>query len=497
MTSNNDHTSFSMSESLEDDGYSHSLREENEKYWKLRESENKIRTIYSQEMFNPDIPDLKIPIEHLDQDRLEDLDEKNIFNWRDLEYRKGNLTKIETAETPSIFSRNSEQIVSFLNTDHALVGLLDIEPFKTKFCVCGGSVLKAISGIASSTLDSSDVDFFPVNCSEEQMKEAVAKAISHFKENGRRVNVRRSKYAITIEHSGAIMPFWIEDYSKIFKKAAQNLLGPKPEYYEYWALFRQIPKVLCLKGCTTPTVVDILINMISTVDDSMKTETDLLKFLNVSSVKFIGELISFCSSLNDSETEEFQRVFGDSRKWEGRETFRKKVQFILQNTRTVDEVLCKADIDCSAVAVYNGVCYVTDRSSFALLSGVNVIDPTRQSPTYCKRLRKYMLRGFRVYIPNLRRDQINRFSEDYYRDGCFSGLRGLIWSAPFVPSDYEGNESFVINSGDLFCEEIERRGKKHTFPFPLLYSDYSQNMAGSINQSKRSFYKGAYLIREE
>lgn len=51
--------------------------------------------------------------------------------------------------------------------------------------------------------------------------------------------------------------------------------------------------------------------------------------------------------------------------------------------------------------------YANPRAIIATMRQCNTIDITRRSPSYEYRLAKYSKRGFEIYAPNLRRDDIS------------------------------------------------------------------------------------------
>ena len=65
------------------------------------------------------------------------------------------------------------------------------------------------------------------------------------------------------------------------------------------------------------------------------------------------------------------------------------------------------DVDAPCVA-YDGTRILANpRSIIALMRQANTVDMTRRSPSYEVRLAKYASRGFEVYVPDLRRADID------------------------------------------------------------------------------------------
>lgn len=76
-----------------------------------------------------------------------------------------------------------------------------------------------------------------------------------------------------------------------------------------------------------------------------------------------------------------------------------KFQIILRLYKCIYEVLAGFDVDSCAVA-YNGVdVFLTARSLNSFVTGYNVVDMSRRSPSYESRLHKYTRRGFGIYLP--------------------------------------------------------------------------------------------------
>ncbi len=179
------------------------------------------------------------------------------------------------------------------------------------------------------------------------------------------------------------------------------------------------------------------------------------------------------------------------------------MQFILQNTRSIDEVLCKADVDCTALVIYKRKCYMSKRSQYAIVNGMNVIDPTRQSPTYIYRLNKYMRRSVDAYVPILNPKKLLRVKNG---DPYCHGLFGLVnyWSSIHI-CDYSQTlrnkvkfwHSLVIKEDnqdeELFSLTLKRDGIMYMFPTILMHTQKDVKMLGSINQTNRPFYHGAYI----
>ncbi|KAG2370703.1 hypothetical protein C9374_014314 [Naegleria lovaniensis] len=95
-------------------------------------------------------------------------------------------------------------------------------------------------------------------------------------------------------------------------------------------------------------------------------------------------------------------------------------QIILRLYSSIEEVLCGFDVD-SCCFAFDGVnVLTTPRGRRSIIYRYNMVDTSRQSYTYEKRLYKYACRGFRIYVPNYNRNYVKRegllhpLQEKYY-----------------------------------------------------------------------------------
>uniref|UniRef100_A0A7S2AYT3 Uncharacterized protein n=1 Tax=Florenciella parvula TaxID=236787 RepID=A0A7S2AYT3_9STRA len=78
---------------------------------------------------------------------------------------------------------------------------------------------------------------------------------------------------------------------------------------------------------------------------------------------------------------------------------RRRVQIILRLYQSVQEVLVGFDIDSCCVGWDGTRLFALPRARRAINTGINLVDPSRRSPSYEVRLYKYALRGFAVAVP--------------------------------------------------------------------------------------------------
>ncbi|KAF7971547.1 hypothetical protein HWV62_20866 [Athelia sp. TMB] len=86
---------------------------------------------------------------------------------------------------------------------------------------------------------------------------------------------------------------------------------------------------------------------------------------------------------------------------------RRVIQIVLRLYQSPAEVLAGFDIDASCCAYDGNRVWASPRAIIALMRQCNTVDMTRRSPSYEFRLAKYSKRGFEVYVPSLRRSDID------------------------------------------------------------------------------------------
>nr|CAG4713315.1 unnamed protein product [Naegleria fowleri] len=83
-------------------------------------------------------------------------------------------------------------------------------------------------------------------------------------------------------------------------------------------------------------------------------------------------------------------------------------QIILRLYSSIEEVLCGFDVDSCCFAFDGTHVFTTPRGRRSIIYRYNMVDTSRQSYTYEKRLYKYACRGFRIYVPNYNRNYVKR-----------------------------------------------------------------------------------------
>ncbi|KAI9433859.1 hypothetical protein H4582DRAFT_1856238 [Lactarius indigo] len=85
----------------------------------------------------------------------------------------------------------------------------------------------------------------------------------------------------------------------------------------------------------------------------------------------------------------------------------RSIQIVLRLYSSPAEVLTGFDIDAPCCAYDGDRVWANPRAIVAMMRQANTVDMTRRSPSYEVRLAKYSSRGFEVYVPGLKRDEID------------------------------------------------------------------------------------------
>lgn len=85
----------------------------------------------------------------------------------------------------------------------------------------------------------------------------------------------------------------------------------------------------------------------------------------------------------------------------------RSVQIVLRLYSSPAEVLAGFDVDVACCAYDGDRVWANPRAIVSMMRQSNTVDMTRRSPSYEVRLAKYSSRGFEVYIPGLKRSEID------------------------------------------------------------------------------------------
>jgi hypothetical protein len=137
----------------------------------------------------------------------------------------------------------------------------------------------------------------------------------------------------------------------------------------------------------------------------------------------------------------------------------KKIQIILRLYKSISEILHGFDLGSSAVGYDGNQLYFTTLGRFSYEYFANIVDPSRRSTTYERRLMKYYGRGFDIILPYL---DINKLSTSYLKYGM-----GEVAELPYFTFTYNqvrGNKikigrvirnSKLIDNSDYQQEDLD------------------------------------------
>lgn len=362
-----------------------------------------------------------------------------------------------------------EYVKSFYDAN----GILDIFdlPIMQNFCVAGGSLLHYIYDADNR----SDIDIFPIGCDEDTVKNAIVDVYNHLRGyyDKESIIISRGKYAISLSfNSYGLSMKDISVATLIMKLLSFSYLIENGDYdWKYYDV-------------QTSYGHEELLNILEDEDHEQMEKIMLFMKIDVDGWKPSDIILGFNRLKKKLDGIDLGRIL------QRKEFFEcigvNELQFILQNNREVSEVLCRFDIDCCALAVYKDKFYATKRSIYSIANRVNIIDPTRQSPSYIERLIKYRNRGFKIFVPGFNGELMSKTSASNKQ--FKSGLGALIKAPDIKKSDYNFNTVIIDDINKLFDRVQERDNKKFLFPKKLLYANYKQPMVGSINQIDDIFY---------
>ena len=83
------------------------------------------------------------------------------------------------------------------------------------------------------------------------------------------------------------------------------------------------------------------------------------------------------------------------------------VQIVLRLYSSPSEILTGFDVDAPCCAFDGTRVWANPRSIASMMRQANTVDITRRSPSYEVRLSKYSFRDFEVYVPNLKREEVD------------------------------------------------------------------------------------------
>jgi hypothetical protein len=85
----------------------------------------------------------------------------------------------------------------------------------------------------------------------------------------------------------------------------------------------------------------------------------------------------------------------------------RSIQIVLRLYNSPAEILAGFDVDAPCCAYDGDRVWANPRAIVSMMRQSNTVDVTRRSPSYEVRLAKYSSRGFEVYVPGLKRDEVD------------------------------------------------------------------------------------------
>lgn len=85
----------------------------------------------------------------------------------------------------------------------------------------------------------------------------------------------------------------------------------------------------------------------------------------------------------------------------------RSIQIVLRLYTSPAEILAGFDVDVACYAYDGDRVWANPRAIVSMMRQSNTVDMTRRSPSYEVRLAKYSSRGFEVYIPGLKRSEVD------------------------------------------------------------------------------------------
>ena len=85
----------------------------------------------------------------------------------------------------------------------------------------------------------------------------------------------------------------------------------------------------------------------------------------------------------------------------------RNIQIVLRLYSSPAEILAGFDVDAPCCAYDGDRVWANPRAIVSMMRQSNMVDMTRRSPSYEVRLAKYSSRGFEVYIPGLKRNEVD------------------------------------------------------------------------------------------
>lgn len=83
------------------------------------------------------------------------------------------------------------------------------------------------------------------------------------------------------------------------------------------------------------------------------------------------------------------------------------IQIILRNFKTISEILLSFDVDCCGFGYDGNNVWCSNRAHYAITHGINIVNMCKRSSSYEYRLAKYGKRGYAIFVPNFKEENLN------------------------------------------------------------------------------------------
>ena len=373
--------------------------------------------------------------------------------------------------------------------------LFTTHPLAKKFCVSGDSVFLSIVGRTWNR----PIDIFPlVSKHTEEFVEEFAKEV----QKTGFVELSRTKNTIDVVWypnpdillRKIFFPWMTEDkigkdLEKIFKDNAfrEGILVHGEHAELHRKIVREGIEKTYTRGWRERYISEILATY-GDVIDGADLPTAIRENLKEYHRKYVNDP-GFSERVSSSVVRKFE---------EGKIIYR----INLQRNSSVHEVLCRMDVDCNCFAIYMKKIYLTRRGHHALVSGMNIVDPTRQSSNYYDRLIRYKIINYEILVPSLEANKII-FHNNMDDTIGLSRLILMIWKGktekklPGLTRSYVNRIiSYNIESiiGKIATGWLESGYKTRCrFPGKLIIDDVTSELIGNIDTIRTPFYFSAYI----
>ena len=399
------------------------------------------------------------------------------------------------------------------------------------FCAAGGSVLDSIK--YSQEQYNGDIDIFPL--SPVDSKEHIKEFIEFISEDGY-VEYSRNKHAINIvwysDHGvllRRILFWWVDllefSYHKItnyvknigiqtktiVNRVKMATKESQKQYDDMISKHLNFKKLIYKSGYIYDMAPKLCKDFI---DSDLVDKLDLPQNVIADFKVYLKNLDieELFTNLKENINTSFNRNYYDSRynddyydnifAWKSIDRILKPnkthYQIILQRNSCILEVLSRFDVDCCCIAFYQGKIYQTKRFQHSIDYRANVIDPTRQSPSYEYRLMKYTNRGFGIIVPSL--DKYHIINKPYYLTMGLSRLIAIHAKELDTKSSWYGErfmDNILVYDGLKLLENeivgwLETGDRARASYDQFMMSDTAE-LIGSIDSKTTPFYFSAYV----